>query len=224
MKSSWLLAGLVVFTAAGSAHASFIVNGSFEQPTVPLGSFTNFLGGSTAITGWTVVGVDSAVVDTTTTQRGIVFQAQDGNQWIDLAGVSSNSNTSGVRQDVATMIGTTYQLSFYVGSATDNVFFFPSTVDLSINGGSRQSYTNPTAPGNMLDWRQFTTSFAATGATTTITFYNGSAPANFQSGLDNVSLSPVSTVPEPATATLFGLGSLILSAGAWWRRPKASPT
>src|SRR5438045_2462928 len=36
--------------------ASLLVNGSFETPTVPAGGFTTFAVGSSAITGWTVVG------------------------------------------------------------------------------------------------------------------------------------------------------------------------
>lgn len=219
-----LIAAMILLSVpATRSDAAFIVNGSFESPTVPVGSFTNFSGGSNAITGWTVVGVDSAVVNGTFTQSGIVFQAQSGNQWLDLSGVTSNSNTSGVTQTVATTAGATYQLSFYVGSATDNNSFYASTVDLSINGGPRASFTNPVAPTNRLDWRQFTASFTATGATTNVTFFNGSAPNNFLSGLDNVSIaeaSPMSAVPEPASMVLLGAGGILLSAGGWWRRVK----
>ena len=94
-----------VLTLAARADAAFITNGSFETPTVPIGGFTNFLAGSTAITGWTVVGVDSAVTNGSFTQSGITFQAQDGNQWIDLAGVTSNNRASGVTQTVPTADG-----------------------------------------------------------------------------------------------------------------------
>ncbi len=166
---------------------SLIDNGSFEVPPVPAGQYINFAAGSTAITGWTVVGVDSSVVNAVM-QNGIMFQAQDENQWIDLAGINSNSMFSGVTQDVATIIGGVYELSFYVGSATDNFFFFASTVDLSIDGGARVGYTNPTTPTNMLDWKLFAVEFTATSTTTNLTFFNGSAPNNYLSGLDHVSL------------------------------------
>jgi len=194
----------VVATPAG---ANLIVNSSFETPVVPNGGFTNFPGGSTAITGWTVVGVDSAVTNKNFTQSGITFQSQDGNQFIDLAGVTSNSNTSGVTQSIATVSGQPYSLSFYVGSSTDatsNHFFFPSTIDLSINGGPRVSYTNPVGPTNMLNWQQFVVPFVATGATN-LTFYNGSASNNFESMVDNV---VVDAVPEPSSVILIGLGTV----------------
>ncbi len=181
----------VLTLALAPAKANLIVNGSFEVPLVPSGGYINYPGGSTAITDWTVVGVDSSVISGTFTQAGIVFQAQNGNQWTDLAGVTSNSSSSGVRQIVATTIGAVYQLSFYVGSATGGGIFFPATVDLSINGGARVGYFNPTGPSNMLNWKLFTVEFTATSTTTTVTFFNGSAANNYLCALDNVSITEV---------------------------------
>jgi hypothetical protein len=205
MKTFRLAFPLVLSLAvASSASAASIINGSFEAPTVPVGSFTNFAGGSTAITGWTVVGVDSSVVSGTFAQSGITFQAQSGNQWIDLAGVTSNSSNSGVRQGIATTVGQSYEVSFYVGSALGGGVFAPATVDLSINGGPRTSYFNPAAPTTMLDWKLFTVPFIATSSMTTLTFLNGSASNNFLTALDNVSIT---TVPEPSTG-LFALAAI----------------
>lgn len=191
---------------AGYCSGDLIINGSFETPVVPVGGFTNFGGGSTAITGWTVVGVDSSVVSGNFSQSGITFQAQSGTQWLDLAGVTSNSSTSGVRQTVPTVSGQLYELMFHVGSATGGGLFFPATVDLSINGGARTSYFNPTGPTNMLNWSPFTVQFTASSALTSLTFFNGSAANNFISPLDNVSMN---AIPEPGmlgllSATLLG--------------------
>ncbi len=179
---------MIFAMATTTARADLIVNGSFESPIVPVGGFTNFVGGSTAITGWTVVGIESSIVNGSINVAGIILQAQDGDQWIDLAGQNSNSPSNGVRQFIPTVIGQCYELNFYVGSATGGGFVFPSTVDLSIDGGSRVSYFNPTGPSNMFDWKQFTVQFMATTTTTNITFFNGSAANNFLCALDNVSL------------------------------------
>jgi hypothetical protein len=190
----------VLLVFATYSRGDLIINGSFESPVVPNGGFTNFLAGSTAITGWTVVGIDTSVISTTFTQSGITFQAQSGSQWADLAGVTSNSMLSGVSQSVPTSIGTAYDLQFYVGSATDGVLFFPATIDVSIDGGARTSFTNLNAPNNMLDWQQVSFSFIAQNANTNITLFNGGAPNNFNSALDNVTLT---AVPEPDVIALF---------------------
>lgn len=195
MRAIKLLVACVAVLTAAPVLANLIVNGSFEAPTVPTGSFINYPGGSTAITGWTVVGVDSAIVSTTFTQSGITFEAENGTQWIDLAGVTSNSMTSGVAQNISTTIGQIYQISFYVGSSTDNRIFFPATVDLSIDGGARVHHTNPNAPTNMLDWQRFTVNFTATNGTTNLTFFNGDASNNFETPLDNVSVNDINFLP-----------------------------
>lgn len=206
-----LLMAVVALVAAGSsAQANMIVNGSFESPLVQVGSYVNYLGGSTAITGWTVVGVDSSIASGSFVQSGITFNAQEGQQWIDLAGITSNNPTSGVTQSVTTTIGTEYELTFYVGSALDvsgTNFFFPTTVDLSINGGARTSYFNPASPTNMLDWKLFTVDFTATSSTTSITFLNGAASNNYLTGLDNIALEelPASSTPVPSTLVMSSL-------------------
>jgi hypothetical protein len=208
MKTLRLTIACWVALAATPALADLIVNGSFETPVVPNGFYTNFPGGSIAITGWTVVGVDSSVVDGDFIQSGITFQAQDGEQWIDMAGVTSNASSSGVTQSVPTTIGGLYELSFYVGSAQASPFFAASTVDLSINGGPRVPFHNSIAPSNMLNWQQFIVPFVATSNSTNLTFYNGSASNNFLSALDNV---VIEGIPEPATGVL-ALGTLVASA------------
>lgn len=201
--------GVMLILPAAQAAANLVVNGSFESPAAPAGGYLNYAGGSTAIPGWTVVGVDSAVVNKTFTQNGIVFESEDGNQWLDLSGVTSNSRSSGVTQDVPTTTGMAYRLSFYVGSATDNTLFFPATVDLSIDGGARVSYTNPTAPATRLDWELFTVEFTATKSSTNLTFFNGGASKNYLAALDNVSLDPA-----PPPVPMLGLVPHIALAGA----------
>ena len=211
---SRLIAAFILLSGWAPVQAAIIVNGSFETPLVPQSAdpqfnYQNFVAGSN-LGGWTVVGVDSALVRSDDVQNGITFQAQNGFQWIDLAGINSNSPFSGVTQDVLTTVGQAYELSFYVGSSTDNAFFFPSTVDLSIDGGARLSFTNPNTTAGQLHWMQFTATFVAQDSNTSITFFNGSAPNNYQSALDNVTIAEVvsATVPEPASLAIWSLGAL----------------
>jgi Protein of unknown function (DUF642)/PEP-CTERM motif len=194
---------------ANSAHANLFVNGSFELPLAPVGWYTNYAAGSPDIVGWSIVGIDAAVTSGSLVFSGITFQAQDANQWLDLSGASSNSTLNGVSQTVATTPGQIYEVSFYVGSATDGSLFFPCTIDLSIDGQARVSYFNPATPTTSLDWKQFTVNFTATGATTSLTFYNGGAANNFNAALDNVS---VTAVPEPASGALLLMGLCAVAA------------
>ncbi len=200
----------MAMSCAFPAWANLIQNGSFETPLVPIAGASTFAGGSSAITGWTVVGFDVAIISSTFAQSGIVFQAKEGVQWADLSGASSNSMTNGLRQQVATP-GALYELAFNVGSATGGQFFFPTTIDLSINGGPRTSYNNPTAPTTMLDWKLFTVQFTATSPTTSITFFNGSAGNNFTAALDDVSLTQLTAaVPEPESYAMIGAGLALI--------------
>jgi hypothetical protein len=200
-----MLACVSIGGLASSAHAN-VTNGSFEQVTVGAGSFANLSGGSTALTGWTVVGSLVTVINTSYVESGITFNAQSGSQWLDLTGPASNLASNGVTQDVPTTIGEFYRLSFWVGSATNNFNIFASTVDLSIGGGPRLSFTNPTAPRSSMDWQLFSADFVATSALTNITFLNGSGPNNNLSGLDNVTLE---VIPAPSAVALLGLGGLM---------------
>jgi hypothetical protein len=213
-------AALLALTGT-STEANLILNGSFETPTVPAGSFTDFAGGSSSITNWTVQGTDVAIVSGSFSQSGITFEAQDGIQWLDLTGNGGNSKANGVSQNVATVMGQAYNLSFYVGSATDDSLFFASTVDLSINSGARVSFTNPTASTSMLNWELFSVQFTATSASTNITFFNGDAANNNNCALDNVILTP-STVPEPGSFALCTIAGVIGLAVARIRHKRIS--
>lgn len=193
---------------AATTNAS-MMNGSFELPTVGVGSFQNLSGGSTAITGWTVLGDRVTLVNESYSESGITFNAQDGGQWLDLSGPGSNLPSNGVMQDIATAIGQAYRISFYVGSATNGFNIFASTVDLSIAGGPRVSFTNPAAPRTSMDWRLFSADFVATSGITNVSFFHGSGPSNSLSGLDNVTLA---LIPSPGTALILGLGSGLIAS------------
>lgn len=202
------VSGCVAFLLTPFAQAELIINGSFEQPAVSPGNYGLWTTGSTDITGWTVVGPEVAIVHTTFEYGGLTFPSQSGDQWLDLTGATSNSMDNGVSQSVATTIGAKYLLSFHVGSVYNGLQFFSSTVDLSIDGGSRMSFTNPSATSTLV-WQEFSYQFTAQNAMTNITFFNGSGPSNNNAGLDGVSLS---AVPEPSSLFCVIVGAVGLAA------------
>jgi hypothetical protein len=79
------------------------------------------------------------------------------------------------------------------------------------------TYANNTANTTGLNWKQFTYSFTASSASTTIGFVNLDPGNDNSNGLDLVSLEvgTASSVPEPASIGLVGLA---LAAVAFRKR------
>lgn len=202
-----------------------VTNGSFETPTVPTGSFTNFNAGS-SFAGWTVVGPAGSqvsIVSGTFAQSGLTFPAQGGSQWLDLTGFSSNA-AEGVQQAVTTLPGSVYNVSFFVGNVVNPGASFgtSSTVNVLANGVSIGSATNSAGAGtNTLTWAPFTRQFTATSTATTLTFLNADPSSDNSNGLDNISVAlagVVGPIPEPSTWALLMSGLLAASGYARRRR------
>lgn len=227
-NSAMLLALMAAFTAA-SLRANLIENGSFETTTTPIpsGSFSNFLPGSTGLTDWTIVGVSGtevSAVNTTFVQECCSFLAEDGTNWLDLTGLNTNNDTEGVSQTVATTVGDSYTLSFFVGNVSDpnGLFGTASTVDISENGISLGAFTNSCSTcTRQLTWQELTATFTATSASTTLVFRNGDPGTDNSNGLDNISLvdsGRAAAVPEPSAIGLLCLCCGVLALAGFARR------
>ena len=201
-----IIASLFALSAVNAqAETNLLINGSFEEPQVPGMAWKIFGSGSTAITGWTVVGADTQLT------RTEFVPAAHGTQWIDLTGIYGYNK--GLRSDaVATTIGQSYELSFDLGDYYAQGFQ-TATLGVSINGGANTLFTN-IYEGGVMDWERKSFRFTATSASTNITFLgveNGALSNNAVIGLDNVVLN-TSPVPEPSTyammlAGLFGVAA-----------------
>jgi Protein of unknown function (DUF642)/PEP-CTERM motif len=224
LRNGLLAAALLATFSSLPLRADSITNGSFETPVVPVGGFTNFGNGSTLINGWTVIGAPGGVsiVSGTFAQNGISFPAQDGAQWLDLTGDGTNSN-EGVAQTFATTAGSQYTVSFWVGNVNNpgGIFGTTSTVDVLFDDTALFTATNASTVTGTQTWEQFTTTFIATGSTSTLDFVNGDPATDNSNGLDNVSVNlsnaPPPTIPEPSPLLLLGSGSLGLLG---WARKK----
>ena len=213
----------LVVLAAGSARADF-VNPGFETPIVGGGQFLLITPATIpAGFGWTPVGVDLLLLQNTYSEpaNGITFNSHSGLNALDVTGNSNTGPTDGVYQDIATIAGQVYNLSFWVGRAggTAAIYANPATVDLQINNGARTSFTNSDLTVGSVNWKLFTTSFTAgAGSTTRISFLNGTPVGTSYAGLDDVSVTPAA-IPEPTSIALLGCGlSVALIAGRRARR------
>ena len=212
--------------SATSAHAQ-LVNGGFENTTVPSGTYQTYAPGQTiGASGWVVTGsagnnVILIQTNYTEAQFGLVFNAQEGNNTLDLTGVGNTGAADGVQQVIATTNGATYAVSFYVGRAQgdpNSPYLTPATVDFSVNGGARVSFTNSNSTAGAINFQQFTTLFTATSSSTTLAFLNGTPQGNNYAGLDSVTIRQLA-VPEPGSIALL-VGTGVWGAGLFIRRRK----
>ncbi len=157
-------AAILTVSLAGVSSAAdpAIVNGSFETGTSP-GVYTQLSAvDSVSITGWTV---SSGTVD----YIGTYWQAADGVRSLDLNGSSAGA----VRQAFATVVGTTYKVTFRMsGNPGGGVGTRTMTADV---GGAPTAFSyevgaiNPPTLTDM-KWKTKSFSFTATAVLTTLTF------------------------------------------------------
>lgn len=215
-------AALVAGFSLGTAHAANLVtNGSFEAPNIVGGGYVLYTTGSTAITGWTVLGnAGESIQLTPDTYMGL--QGSDGRQWLDLTGIYGYDK--GVRSDTfATTIGATYHVSFDVGNY---IPFGQSTIGVSVNGGPEQLFVNTSLAANPkapMNWATFGFDWVADSTTTRLDFLgraNGVLSNNGGIGLDNVGFELVAPpVPEPQAWALLLGGLGIVATVARRRKP-----
>jgi hypothetical protein len=211
----WFIVTLFVGVAAPSnAQVNLVGNGSFETSS----AINDSIGiGSTAIMGWTVGGTDVTVQDS-----AFVVLAQDGARYLDLSGFCDlgcipAGGYGTASQTIATIAGTTYQLSFHGGSYSSNV----AAPTLVASAGSLTNrYLLPTSTKETGDWTLYSFDFTALAPSTVISFAGtgGQVGNTFLLGIDNVQ---VASIPEPATSALLIIGLAVVGVASRWRsRPR----
>jgi hypothetical protein len=223
MKTNSLTSALVLLIAVTNAEANLVINGSFETPDI----FSSNQGtGSTAITGWTVVGGQVQWNDGVSLRGGQL--ASDGRQFVNLTGRAGYGH--GLETVVPTVAGQVYTLSFDLGAAYPAL---GAALALSIDGWESVIYSNlystPGIPGQTVDWETKTVTFTADGTDTLFDFIGwdaGYTQSYYFIGLDNVDLHAVESaaapnaVGEPSMSALLlaSVGALILATTHWGRR------
>ena len=230
MMRTIVKAALVAFglSATPALAQNLVTNGSFESDPLAPGAYRDMLVGSSDLPGWTIIGVPgthiSQVEQGYPGNPGYSFPAQDGAQWLDLAGYSDNA-ADGVSQTIATAVGSTYMFSFWLGNVSGGAFGSQTLVNYSFDGGSTNFACLNTASTQTLSWLQCSQTFTATSTSAILRILNADPQSDFSSAIDNVSFvevrGPGGAVPEPAAWGML-LGGFGIAGAAMRRRSWAA--
>ncbi|MCC5827455.1 DUF642 domain-containing protein [Alkalimonas sp.] len=186
----------VLAVASFSAQASLIVNGDFEANPVNPNSWTWMP--SSQVPGW-----QGSNIEIWNSMNGV--QAVTGNHFIELNAHGSNQGAWSIFQSFETLVGQSYELSFYYRARNGSNEQFEVTVaDVS---QTLNDHTNKS-------WNFFSSSFVATDTNTTLRFtsHNSGTMGNFIDGVNVVAQQGTAAVPAPATWGVMALGLVLLGA------------
>ncbi|MGY5812094.1 T1SS-143 repeat domain-containing protein [Rhizobium sp. LEGMi198b] len=173
--------GAVTEDASYAAGSELITNGSFETETV---------GGSYSLpTGWSTTGNVGGEYGTARTGSYSAILNSNG-----------DNGTNSLYQSVSTVVGQTYQLTFYMKDfSTLTNSLTPAIFDVTT--GSQTQAINYTYYSGVGPYTQYTVTFVATGANTVIKFWSPNQPYG-AFYVDDVSVKAVSTgTPGVETAS-----------------------
>jgi PEP-CTERM motif-containing protein len=210
-RNLWLLAGCasIVALTTGEAAAQNVTNGSFEA--VQIGS--PFVSTNPAdIPGWThtgTVGDGLLWAIGYTDGGGSVTVAGQGNQFVTLGGGYLTAGSATWATTITNLtIGKTYDLNFDIAFEGGDTPLSQQVMTVSFASGSSTGASNFDAPftsGNYWKvWLPETDVFAATAASAVVDFSVNNQINDM--GLDNVSVSLSSAIPEPSTWVMLLLG------------------
>ena len=233
-----LAASVATMVLTSPAHAANLIsNGDFDNiggvwvDNTGLGSDDLQTAGATNIPGWTSVpGFANDFWFGPSNSYGLTASPGNGSGYaVDLTGEANNKPYGGIEQTIATTPGSTYSLTFDLGTSPqyNGPGLGAAALTASVTGATLDGSQEFTlAPTTSNQWQSEAVSFVADGTSTTIEFLADSAYTSRYTGLDNVSVALVSgggggtgggggstggsgtAVPEPASAALLGAGLL----------------
>ena len=199
--SSRILAAFVLLAASAASQAApnLVANGSFEQGSLGIGSFT----------GWTTsLGDPSTFVDSSGQSGPHYGQASDG-LWSAWFGSTAADGGATISQALATSANQRYVLTFDVSN--DNGGLDPANA-LTVAVGGVQVFAAENLQSQ--DYAHETVLFTAGGASTALSFFASNDQSWLQ--IDNIAVT-AAPVPEPEAAGMMLVG-LLTAATALARR------
>lgn len=195
---------LLLFLFPGVVSAQVLVNGGFESPVL---ASTMNVSGSFSFSGWSgvassnggnaglVVGVDNGLAPASGVQH---YNFNGGNP----------SDQGWIQQELTTVIGQQYSVSFSVGRAGGGQAL---SLSASVGGVAVGDFLPPAGVGYLA----YSFTFVASSSSSLLRFTDTSGGNSISDlYLDNVSVSAVgSAIPEPSTyAAIVGACALVVAA------------
>ena len=168
---------------ANSSAAALIVNGDFAT-----GNFN----------GWSVSNMSIS-------QNNNGIQALPGGTYFAYTGKNGS-----LSQTINTVTGNDYTLSFIANNDVNNQLYNPTQCYISASQNGTPIFTNFSNLSIVNSWVRQSYTFTAKASQTILTINLQFQPANSQGYIDDISVVGASSVPEPSTYALFGLGALAL--------------
>jgi hypothetical protein len=195
--------GMVTLGAAVAAHAVPILNnGSLTGPIANFG----------VPSGWTIIDGSPDTMDENHNVGGnyggfgaTPSPSPDGGTWVGIGDDGTSFNEVFGQSVSGFDVGTTYNVSWYQANFgyTPGGYINPDSIALLVDSVivGNSSISN-LVPG----WTLETVSFTATSMTQFLSFGVGMNPGESYLSIDGITIAEATTVPEPSTLVLLGLG------------------
>lgn len=180
--------------------SDILINGDFESNTLPTQSVVSLVAGDLSLSSWTV-GNKVEINYSPSLELGVV--SFTGDYSVALTGLN-NSNLGYIEQDITTVIGEDYILTFVLSSNPESSSALGHNVTRKVTASSAD-FSQTFSITNIVDdinpnWTINTIEFTATGTTTTIKLENASDTEDFFSEygpiIDSVKIYRKSLLPD----------------------------
>lgn len=202
---------------------SLIVNGGFETPDVPTGSYAIYP--NATLTSWEVTGGDGLEIQD---------HAAGAPHWGEQLAELDSNNQSSIKQVINTTPGQKYRLTFWHSprpdnNANDNAINFKVKVTSTSGVMINDTVELTSAGGSTTSWTEYTYNFIALDTQTTVEFADAGIQNDSYGGyIDDVSVKALNcpqgtAFPYGGICTVWGEQDLGQNGHSFWSFPDIKP-